>query len=97
MIKFVSKIFCHKTIFLSGLNREFHIDLNGDVAVSEQNLIKEWFVGFFWLKKLLMTVASLLGPDKRHIKASSDIHLSFFIVLSIFFFKRNAVSRTPST
>ena len=35
-----------------------------------------------------MTVASLLGPDKRHIKASSDIHLSFFNVLSDFFFKK---------
>ena len=32
-----------------------------------------------------MAVASLLGPDKHHIKASSDIHLSFFIVLSNFF------------
>ena len=45
-----------------------------------------------------MTVASLLGPDKPHIKASSDIHLSFFfIVLSDFFFKKNAVTLTPST
>ena len=34
-----------------------------------------------------MTVASLLGPDKRRIKASSDIHLSSFIVLSYFFFQ----------
>ena len=32
-----------------------------------------------------MTVVSFLGPDKRHIKASSDIHLSFFIALSDFF------------
>ena len=32
-----------------------------------------------------MTVASLLGPDKHHIKASSDIHLSFYNVLSDFF------------
>ena len=42
-----------------------------------------------------MTVASLLGPDKRHIKASSDIHLCFFIVLSYFFSRKNAVSLTP--
>ena len=33
-----------------------------------------------------MTLASLLGPDKRHINASSDIHPSFIIVLSDFFF-----------
>ena len=26
-----------------------------------------------------MTVASLSRPSKRHIKASSDIHLSFFL------------------
>ena len=32
-------------------------------------------------------MASLLGPDKRHMKASSDIHLSFYIVLSDFFFQ----------
>ena len=44
-----------------------------------------------------MTVASLLGPDKPHIKASIDIHLSLFIVLSDFFFKKNAVTLTPST
>ena len=44
-----------------------------------------------------MTVASLLGPDKRHIEASSDIHLSFYNVLSDFFFIKNAVSLTPST
>ena len=44
-----------------------------------------------------MTVAGLLGPDKRHIKASSDNHLSLFIVLSDFFFKKNAVTLTPST
>ena len=35
-----------------------------------------------------MTVASLLGPDKPHIKASSDIHLSLFIVLSDFFSRK---------
>ena len=34
-----------------------------------------------------MAVVSLLSPDKRHIKASSDIHLSFLIVLSDFFFQ----------
>ena len=43
-----------------------------------------------------MTVASLSGPDKRQIKASSDIHLSFFIVLSNFFFKKNTVSQTQA-
>ena len=32
-----------------------------------------------------MTVAILLGPDKSHIKASSNIHLSFCFVLSDFF------------
>ena len=51
----------------------------------------------FLLIQLLMTVASLIGPDKRHIEASSDIHLSFFIALTDFFFKKNAVSLTPST
>ena len=44
-----------------------------------------------------MTMASLLGPDKPHIKASSDIHLSLFITLSDFFFKKNVVTLTPST
>ena len=42
-------------------------------------------------------MARLVGPDKRHINASIDIHLSFFIVLSDFFFKKNAVSLTLST
>ena len=32
-----------------------------------------------------MNVASFLGPDKRHIKDSSDIHLSIYIVLSDLF------------
>ena len=41
-----------------------------------------------------MTVASLLGTDKRHVKASSDIHLSFFCFI-LLFFKKNAVSLTP--
>ena len=41
----------------------------------------------FSITTLLTTVASFLGPDKRHIKASSDIHLSFFIVLTDFFFQ----------
>ena len=50
----------------------------------------------FPLTKLLTTVASFLGPDKRNIKASSDIHLSFFTVLPDFFFKKNALSLTPS-
>ena len=44
-----------------------------------------------------MTVARLLGPNKRHIKSSSDLHLSFFIVLSDFFFKKNVVSPNPNT
>ena len=44
-----------------------------------------------------MTVAGLLGPDKRHIKASSDIHLIFYIVLSDFFYIENAVPLTPIT
>ena len=44
-----------------------------------------------------MTVASLLCHDKRHIKASSDIHLSFYNVLCDFFLKKNAGSVTPST
>ena len=34
-----------------------------------------------------MTMASLLGPDKRHIKASSDIHLSFFLLFYLTFFQ----------
>ena len=42
-----------------------------------------------------MNVASLLGPDKRHIKASSDIHLSSFYCYILLFFKKNAVSLTP--
>ena len=29
-----------------------------------------------------MAMIILLGPYKRHIKASSDVHLTFFIVLS---------------
>ena len=41
----------------------------------------------FSLTQLLTTVASFLGPDKRNIKASSYIHLSFFIVLPDFFFQ----------
>ena len=45
----------------------------------------------FYSIKLLMTVASLLGPDKRHIKASSDIHLRFYIVLSDFFSRKTLV------
>ena len=44
-----------------------------------------------------MTVAGLLGLDKRHIKASSDIHLIFYIVLSDFFYIENAVPLTPIT
>ena len=51
----------------------------------------------FLLLWLFLAVASLLGPDKRHIKASSDIHLSIFIALSNFFFKKNAISLTSST
>ena len=43
-----------------------------------------------------MTVAGLLGPDKRHIKASSDNHLSFFLFYLTIFFKKNAVSLTTS-
>ena len=35
-----------------------------------------------------MTVVIFLSPDKRHIKASSDIHLSFFIALSDFFLRK---------
>ena len=35
-----AKFFCHKTFFLSGLNRKFHIDLTGDIAVRKKNLIK---------------------------------------------------------
>ena len=34
-----------------------------------------------------MTVASLIGPDKRHVKVSSDIHLSIYIVLSDLFYQ----------
>ena len=34
-----------------------------------------------------MTMASLLGPDKRHIEASSDIHLSFFLLFYLTFFQ----------
>ena len=44
-----------------------------------------------------MTVASLLGSNERHIKDSSDIHRSFYNVLSDFSFKKNAGSLTPST
>ena len=46
-LKLGCKIFCHKTFFLSGLNRKFHIDLNGDIAVRKQNLKKTLFDGFF--------------------------------------------------
>ena len=34
-----------------------------------------------------MTVASLLGPDKRHVKVSSDMHLSIYFVLSDLFYQ----------
>ena len=40
---------------------------------------------------------SLLGPDKRLIKASSDFHLTFFLFLSDFFFKKNVLSLNQST
>ena len=41
---------------------------------------------------------SLLGPDKRLIKASSDFHLSFFFYFYlIFFFKKNVLSLNQST
>ena len=43
-----------------------------------------------------MIVVGFLGPDKRHIKASSDIHLIFFIALSDFFQEKRC-SLTPST
>ena len=46
----------------------------------------------FSLTKLLTTVASFLGPDKRNIKDSSDIHLSFFIVLPDFFQEKRSFS-----
>ena len=51
------------------------------------------FDGFF-INISLKTVASLLGPDKRHIKASSDFHLSFFIVLSDFFQEKRSFSES---
>ena len=35
-----------------------------------------------------MTVASFLGPDKPHIKDSSDIHLSIYTVLSDLFYQQ---------
>ena len=38
-----------------------------------------------------MTVASFIGPNKRHIKDSSDIHLSFYIVLSDIFSRKKLV------
>ena len=38
-----------------------------------------------------MTVAGLLGPDKRHIKASCDIHLSFFLLFYLTFFSRKTL------
>ena len=38
-----------------------------------------------------MTVASFLGPDQRHIKDSSDIHISFYIVLSDLFSRKTLV------
>ena len=60
--------FCHKTFFLSGLNTKFHVDLTGDIAVRKQNLIKNVASWIFLLLRLSMTVASLLGPDKRHIR-----------------------------
>ena len=44
-----------------------------------------------------MIVANLLGPNKHDIKASSDIHSRFFIVLSNFFFKKIAASVILST
>ena len=34
------KFFCHKTFFLSGVNRKFHIDITCDIAVRKENLIK---------------------------------------------------------
>ena len=40
-----------------------------------------------------MTVASLLGPNKRHIKASSDIHLSFiYCFIRLFFQEKRCFS-----
>ena len=39
-MKLGCKFFCHKTFFLSGLNRKFQIGLTGDIAVRKQNLIK---------------------------------------------------------
>ena len=94
--KWGPKTFCNKTFFLSGLNRKLHIDISGDIAVGKQNVIRNVF-WWFLLKKLFMTMASSLVPDKRHIKASSDIHLKFPIVLSDFFFMKNALSLAPST
>ena len=38
-----------------------------------------------------MAVASLLGPDKGHIKDSRDIHLSLYIVLSDNFSRKTLV------
>ena len=39
-INWGAKFFCHKTFFLSGVNKKFHIDITGDIAVRKQNLIK---------------------------------------------------------
>ena len=66
-MKLVSRNFFPLTIFLSGLNRKVHFDLTGDIAVRKQNLTKKFFDSFLLLW-LLMTVASLPGPDKREIK-----------------------------
>ena len=44
-----------------------------------------------------MTVVSFLGPDKRHIKASSDFQLSFFIALSDFFQEKRCFSDSKHT
>ena len=38
-------------------------------------------------------MAKLLSPDKRHIKASSDFHLSFFLIfIWIFFTEKRSFS-----
>ena len=42
-----------------------------------------------------MTVASFLGPDQPHIKDSSDIHISFYIVLSDLFSRKTLVVWEP--
>ena len=43
-----------------------------------------------------MTVVKLLGSDKRHIKASSNIHPSFYFVLSDFYQEYHTASMTRS-